>query len=1007
MLHSLTLNDFQLMAARLFGALALFVFSQTLCIGQARKWAVSDTAWANQIFQRGYDLTDSESAAERDTAWALLNQVLDVYASTVGLYFEVPYDALRMKAYIRYYQSDFKAAIPIYHQCLEVGKRVYGPRGKPLGSVYDYLGGSYGQTGEFDRAIHYSRESLETRLKNLGRYHYRVAETYQNIATSLHFRGDPAGAVENYLESLEIYEFLLKQGKAEPDQVASTYRNIAISLAHQGDMERAIAYLHLGLKVLTDAPTTPEIEKMKGMILRDLGGYYSGQGDEPRCVAFYEKAVAHFQALGMDFSPEIGLCYTNLALAQVTLGNFPQQEFYVKKALHVWDTLRQYELPGYAITDIHFVGSAFRSQGEIALRKGQLAAAKAHTIQAIQWAQRFFTNEMLYSTQLQLAHIYALAGQPDSAEIHFALAAGGKDWKAARQFWSASSAPGHWALFHFKQAQRAGDLPAMQRAWQEWQKFEQFLLEYRSRLTGNETRNFLVNAERPNVRAALAAALHLHRLTQDQRYLRDAFLLSEKMRSLVLFEGLQESRALRFGSIPDSLLARDRDLRLDIAWVEKQIFLQEQEEGQAMDSSLLDLSTRLFQLKKQAETLQKTLETDYPGYYGLKYNLQVEDVASVQRDLLYPDMALVEYFTGDSTIYIFTVQKNDYSVLELKKDFPLETWVAQLRTGLTAFHTDPTLALWYDSLASMYAQAASNIYQKLVAPVAARLPKHVVFVPDGVLGYVPFEALLVEKPANPARWNTHRYLLNDHIVSYCYSATLLREMRYRRHRQQPTLDFLGFAPQYDGDTALLAKLFPYANDMRKGLQPLPHSGEEVFRSARLLGGQSFVGAEATEAKFVEMADQARILHLATHGQANDRSGDYCFLAFEEREDSLENELLYARDIYNLQLNADLVTLSACETGIGELQGGEGIISLARAFAYAGAKGIVTSLWSVSDAKTKDLMVDFYKNLRSGALKDDALRQAKLDYLKRNRGQAAHPFFWAGFIGIGDMAPVRR
>lgn len=538
-------------------------------------------------------------------------------------------------------------------------------------------------------------------------------------------------------------------------------------------------------------------------------------------------------------------------------------------------------------------------------------------------------------------------------------------------------------------------------------RFEQFLLENRSKLKGDEARTYLLTYLRPLIRTALSAAQYLHHTTHDNRYLFDAFLLSEKMRSLNLFEGVQESNALRFSGIPDSVLAHQHHLRIDIAWTEKQIFSKENLQEGVVDSSLLTRSAELFTLRKQAESIQKDLEDNYPDYHRLKYDLQVEDVASIQRDLLYPDMALVEYFVGDSAVYIFTILKKDYFVLEVKKDFPLETWVAQLRTGLTAFQTDPLMATRYDSLSGLFTEAASNIYQKLIAPIAARLPQRVVFIPDGVLGYVPFEALLAEKPANPTRWNTHRYLLNEHTVSYCYSATMLREMLYRKHHQQPTLDFLGFAPRYDGDTNLLAKRYPYANDMRKDLQPLPHSGEEVYRSARMLGGQSFVGADATEAKFMEMAGQARILHLATHGLANDRAGDYCFLVFEEREDSLENELLYARDIYNLQLNADLVTLSACETGVGELQNGEGIISLARAFAYAGAKSIVTSLWSVSDSKTKDLMLDFYKNLRRGTLKDEAMRQAKLDYLKRNKGQAAHPFFWAAFIGIGDMAPVRR
>jgi CHAT domain-containing protein len=123
---------------------------------------------------------------------------------------------------------------------------------------------------------------------------------------------------------------------------------------------------------------------------------------------------------------------------------------------------------------------------------------------------------------------------------------------------------------------------------------------------------------------------------------------------------------------------------------------------------------------------------------------------------------------------------------------------------------------------------------------------------------------------------------------------------------------------------------------------------------------------------------------------------------------VENELLYVRDLYNLELNADLVVLSACETGLGRLRRGEGIISLARAFAYAGARAIVTTLWSVDDEKAKDLMLDFHGHLKRGEPVDAALRRAKLDYLQRRPGPAeAHPFFWAGFAPIGDMRPLAR
>ena len=183
--------------------------------------------------------------------------------------------------------------------------------------------------------------------------------------------------------------------------------------------------------------------------------------------------------------------------------------------------------------------------------------------------------------------------------------------------------------------------------------------------------------------------------------------------------------------------------------------------------------------------------------------------------------------------------------------------------------------------------------------------------------------------------------------------------------------------------------------------------EEVFKAQKLMRGDAVLDKKATKYAFESLVGDYRIVHLATHGKANDKIGDYCFLAFTEQKDSVQNELLYVRDIYNLRLNADLVVLSACETGIGELRRGEGVISLARAFAYAGAKSLVTTLWSVNDKSTLNIMEGFYRQLRKGAPKNQALWQAKLDYLAKSKSEMAHPFFWAAFVPIGDINPIKH
>ncbi|MCB0642408.1 MAG: CHAT domain-containing protein, partial [Phaeodactylibacter sp.] len=190
------------------------------------------------------------------------------------------------------------------------------------------------------------------------------------------------------------------------------------------------------------------------------------------------------------------------------------------------------------------------------------------------------------------------------------------------------------------------------------------------------------------------------------------------------------------------------------------------------------------------------------------------------------------------------------------------------------------------------------------------------------------------------------------------------------------------------------------------LTPLKYNELEAKAIHDLIGGDLLLGAEATEARFREVAGDYQILHLATHAAANDTIGGYSFLAFNPIKDSIENEMLFVKDLYTMELHADLVVLSACETGIGEWQRGEGIVSLGRGFLYAGARSIVTTLWSVDDRSSSRIMEDFYKNLSLGYRKDKALQISKLNYLNQASPVKAHPFFWAAYIPVGQMEAIQ-
>ncbi|MFZ5516300.1 MAG: CHAT domain-containing protein [Candidatus Zhuqueibacterota bacterium] len=198
---------------------------------------------------------------------------------------------------------------------------------------------------------------------------------------------------------------------------------------------------------------------------------------------------------------------------------------------------------------------------------------------------------------------------------------------------------------------------------------------------------------------------------------------------------------------------------------------------------------------------------------------------------------------------------------------------------------------------------------------------------------------------------------------------------------------------------------PLSEPLQATLHDLTWTEQEVSNIDNLLRGDVFLRRQATEANFKKYAPKSRILHLATHTIINELQPMYSYLAFSPKDTLSEDGKLFAYELYNLELNAHLAVLSACNTGSGKLVQGEGIMSLARSFMYAGCPSIAMSLWPVDDKSTSHIMADFYAELIRGSSKDAALRTAKLNYLRHAGEIKSAPYYWAGFVLTGDTSPL--
>lgn len=466
----------------------------------------------------------------------------------------------------------------------------------------------------------------------------------------------------------------------------------------------------------------------------------------------------------------------------------------------------------------------------------------------------------------------------------------------------------------------------------------------------------------------------LYLKTGKYTYMEKAFYFSEKNKATQLRHALLNQYAIKFSGISDSLIGRENDLRSLIYFYQQQLL----EHKTAGDQK--DIKDKLFACKTEHGRLIDLFKRKYPRFYELKYESQVASVQDVKELIPDQETMLIKYFAGDSLYYAFAVTKDKsaFYKIGLRQDIDkmVEEFLGAIR--LQEFQS--------------YTENAVQLYLKLVKPLEGAVPAtHFIIIPDGKLYYVPFEALISHKPKEGETFKDLPYLVHSYDFRYHVSATLMKE-GIAHARMKAEKKFAAFAP---------IEFNPSLN-----LPSLTGSETEARYAAQQMSGEYLIRDDATESVFKNMAADFAVLHLATHAVIDDEFPLKSRLLFSSTGDTLNDGVLHSYELYNLPLRAGLVTLSACNTGAGKLEEGEGVISLARAFMYAGSQSLLMSLWPASDKGSQLIMKFFYEELSDGKNKAEALRTAKVRYLQEADEVSADPFLWSNFVLVGDVEPLR-
>ncbi|WP_222982529.1 CHAT domain-containing protein [Flagellimonas meishanensis] len=860
-------------------------------------------------------------------------------------------------------QGDYDKQFDSYKKALKIRLETLGDTHPKIAQTYSSLSVSYKYRGDYENALITAKKGLDTRLKSLDPNDFGLSQDYTNIGAIYLSIGEFKNAQEYFQQALDVME----NATGEQNQFkAIGYSNLGKSLDAQKQYDKAIVAYENALEVLIKL--LGEKHVYAGIFYNNLGAAWHNNGNAGKAISYHEKALNIFIDALPANHPYVATTYINLGKSFGAIEEEVKAFDYFNRGLEIQNKVLGPNHPEYA-SSCHIIGLYF---------------AKLN-----QWgnALSYFQKGLsALSKDINEADIYANPTAQEITSKNIAL-----DLLATKA---------EVLLSRYKKGTNQNILD-LENSFATCKTALELIDEFKFEITSSISKQELIEKSIPIYEKSIELSHELFKRSKDKKYLKKAFEFSEESKAFLLLQELKYSEIKKYAGVPDGVIEKEKTLNIKLAFYQGELHSAIKKRDSARAKAYRD---KLLHTRTAYESIREEIEHRYGRYHQLKYGVDEFSMEDVQEELLDKHSLLLEFFVGENQLYLFSVTQDDFNVFNIEKTAAYKKWIKDFREGLTNYRQVMEAS---PKTKKAFAEAAHGLYRMLLKKTldgAKQSIKKIIVIPDGELSYLNFEAMLSSTPADTGSFNYKdlHYLIKDYAIGYAYSSKFLRnsiETPKSNSSQRRKSTFGGYASDY-------TLAMPTSPSDNIDLMGLPGAEKEVRGIAEKLRGKAFIGSSATEEVFKKTAGEFQILHLAMHGLLNDTDPMFSNLMFTQNEESNEDGHLNAVEIYNLELNADLAVLSACDSGFGRINKGEGMMSLSRAFAYAGCPSLVASLWKVPDETTVAPMIDFYDKITAGLPIDEALQKAKLNYLQNVEIPLyEHPYFWAGFVVHGNTRPL--